>query len=157
MARKTFKMVGGRKLQRHLRQMQTRKGAAATIGVHSDQRHPDGTPVATAAAINEFGSATIPPRPALSTALRAAFPKCRAAARALYRTAIRGGQPPDPRVVVEACAEIIRDEMEESIRSGLWSRNAPATLEKKGSSQPLIDSDRYARGIAWRWHTGGHL
>ena len=157
MARKTFKMVGGRKLKQHLRQIQTRKSATATIGVHNDQRYEDGTFVALAAMVNEYGRAGIPPRPALRTALRAAREKCVEVQRRIYRTAIRTGQPPDTRALVAAAAAVIQREMEEEIRSGRWTPNAPATVEGKEGSTPLIDTARYAKAIAWRWQTGGLL
>jgi len=66
-------------------------------------------------------------------------------------------QPPDTRALVAACAEVIREEMEAQTRSGNWTPNAPATVESREGSKPLIDTERYARAIAWKWHTGGLL
>ena len=61
----TVKITGGRKLDKFLRTAGKGGVSGVRVGFFSTARYDDGTPVATVAAINEFGSreANIPERP----------------------------------------------------------------------------------------------
>ena len=103
-------------------------------------KYPDGTPVVLVAAVNNFGSASrgIPVRPFMSEGAEPAIAATAPIAAALIPALNEG------RATVE---DILGDmgpfaeaAFKGKITEGPWEPNAAFTVEKKGSSAPLIDT-----------------
>lgn len=110
--------------------------AAETGGI----RYPDGTSVVLVATVNNFGSQSqgIPARDFMSQGGAPAVEATAPIAEALVPLLNQGKVTP---------ADILRDmgpfaeaAFKAKLTEGPWEPNAPATITKKGSSRPLIDT-----------------
>lgn len=115
-----------------------------TIGVHEDaEPYPDGTPVATVYAAQEFGTLTIPPRPSLRAYFDGGGAKAMgdAAKKALGEVVDRS----DPDVIAEAVGELAVAGVKSIIESGI----APS-LKDDTSRTPLIDTGHLLDSITFQ-------
>jgi hypothetical protein len=135
-----------------LAEMVRLNGAYVDVGLQDDgELHKDGggLSVAEIAYINEYGTndGRIPPRPAH----RNAFDDNRAKLDALKLRLIRGVA--DGKLSAETAAKILGEthqaNVQESIRSLSEPANAPSTIAKKGSSNPLIDSGQTLQSVRY--------
>ena len=128
--------TGGDKLRSRLRLLAARPSVRIEAGIIHGERYDDGTPVAYAAAINEYGypAGGIPERPAW-----------RAAAEAI-KERLRGTPLPN---ALEA-DRIGRDAVE-TLKKTIteWSEppNAPSTVARKGFDDPLIETRKLVDSI----------
>lgn len=130
---------------------------AAFPGIHEEEgavvTRPGGPNVATIAAIQEFGTATIPARPWLSTYLDLsarwwAERLGRATDRALM-VAARGGS--FNRSITGSTQFLGRTatlDMQRVIARWTEPPNAPSTVRKKGRNDPLVDTGRMMRSVS---------
>lgn len=120
-----------------------------SVGVLGGERYPDGTSVATVAAILEFGSDDNPARPFMRRAVEANASKI-AAVQSLELGRVAMGE----QTAVGALAAIgkaIAGYMVEGIdRASSWAApNAPTTIKSKGSSSPLRETGKLRASISW--------
>lgn len=103
-------------------------------------RYPDGTSVALVATVNNFGSQSrgIPARPYMSESSQPAIEATQPIAAALIPLLNQGKVTP---------AQILKDmgpfaeaAFKAKLTEGPWEPNSEYTVEKKGSSRPLIDT-----------------
>lgn len=128
---------GGSKLRAALDRIgaQLKTATKVEIGFLDRATYPDGTSVAMVAAANEFGTATIPPRPFF----RAMVQKNSGKWPINLRTALTetGG---DAATSLGLVGQEIQEELQDSIRSNVPPPNAPSTVEAKGFDRTLIDT-----------------
>ena len=108
----------------------------ATVGVHEGAGvHPngDGETFAEIAIKNHFGSGNIPARPFLDVGVESVIPKIN---RAVEIELIKG----KPRQALEQMARLAVGGVQAYMTDLQYPPNAPYTIEKKGSSNPLIDT-----------------
>ncbi len=112
---------------------------AAYVGwLANTASYDDGTSVAEIAAFNEYGTVNIPARPFMKTAVE----KSKDEILRYYQMStknIADGKT-DANKVLTGLGELGKSKVQESIRHGDWVPNAPATIKRKGSSKPLIDT-----------------
>lgn len=112
---------------------------AAYVGWLADTAsYEDGTSVAEVAAFNEYGTVNIPSRPFMKTAVD----KSKDDILKYYQMSaknIADGKA-DAEKVLNGLGVLGKSKVQESIRNGNWEPNAPATIKRKGSSKPLIDT-----------------
>lgn len=112
------------------------RSKAVDVGFFSTARYPDGTPVAAVAAWNEFGTPTIPERAFFRGALHGSE-------RAISPI-LRAGIDPKDMALDDRTAGLIGEVMKARIQSSIVALrdppNAPATIARKGSSSPLVDT-----------------
>ncbi len=103
--------------------------------------------VATYAAFNEFGTLHIPPRPFIRTALEREGAAISDAQEQILDGIISGRWT--ARSGADALGDFIRRLIQKRIdNSPSWAvRNDPATVEKKGSAHPLIDTGKMRDSI----------
>ena len=135
-------LVSGGRLVRNMAQRSGKGGYSVDVGFFSSAKYQDGTPVALVAAVQEFGARgkkgrpNIPERPFFRNALKEGLPDI----ERLFRQSI------DPKRMViskETAAKaglVMQSKIQNSIRNLRTPENAPATIERKGSSNPLIDT-----------------
>jgi hypothetical protein len=96
----------------------------------------------------EVGTSKIPARPWMSTAATENEEKYGQMAARQSQRIIDGA------TTVQAAAAAIgieaRNDLIDSIQNGNWAPNAPATVKKKGSSKPLVDTGAMQRAITVR-------
>jgi hypothetical protein len=127
---------GYRALLKRLRR--ARKRRAITVGVHSDTGGHGALSVVDIASIHEFGLGTVPER----SFLRAWFDRERIEnERIMVRLAesvIAGKNTVD--VALEKMGLVFVGGLQKFVRAGIPPALAPATVARKGSSTPLIDT-----------------
>ena len=141
----------GQAVERKLRQLRerlaTRKEAA--IGLPADAgTHPEaGMPYAKLGAIHEFGAKHIPERSFLRVPLRAAQDELAAHFRELMPLVADGSMTMDQ--ALNAIGAKAAGISQEAISSGIPPANAPETVRRKGSSNPLVDTGALRQAITW--------
>ena len=147
MARVSVKVQrrGGKKLQRLLREAGKGGVSGVKVGFFSTARYQDGTPVAAVAAWNEFGTETIPERPFFRNAL--------AESERGVSNILAKGIDTKKMVVDERLAgrvgEYVQGKIRDSITALKEPPNAPETVRRKGSSDPLMDTGTLRNSVAW--------
>ena len=147
MARVSVKVQrkGGQKLRRLLREAGKGGVSGVKVGFFSTARYEDGTPVAAVAAWNEFGTETIPERPFFRNALAEAE-------RSVGRI-LQAGLDTKKMVVDEQLAGRVGAHVQGKIRDSITALkeppNAPETVRRKGSSDPLLDTGTLRNSVDW--------
>lgn len=118
---------------------------AGVVGEKAEEEH-DGITNAELALIQEFGTPTIPSRPWIGGAFERNKGK--------YQTMLAKGLEKvySNKLTVERLLGLMGVELSSDIKRGVMSEdnlapNAPSTIRKKGSSKPLIDSNRMVGSV----------
>ena len=129
-----------------LAQLEKLGGAAIAAGVEEGRSYPDGTPVSEVALYNEYGTSTAPARPFLSQAWENCEEQVRSLCGQLAADIADGG---DAGSGLEEVGEALKTAIQAEILSGDFEPNAPATIARKGSSQPLVDTGELLDSITY--------
>lgn len=137
---------GGDKLALALSAMarQLSKPETVRVGFLEGATYPDGTPVALVAAVNEYGAPSrgIPPRPFFRNMIAdksADWPE--ALGKTLQATGL------DQTKALELMGQGVAAQLRDSIIATDTPPLAQSTIDKKGSSKPLVDSGHMLNSI----------
>lgn len=150
-------ITGGDKLLAHLKGAVARLKTADTVsvGFFEGATYPDGTPVATVAAINNFGSQApngpgdegtvqrIPPRPFFTTMVINGQTHWGDDLAKILKAADM-----DAAVALGRMGLHLENELRDSILEGGWTPNAPSTVARKGFDKPLVEQGIMVRAVA---------
>lgn len=132
------------------RQLPKFNGAAVLVGIQSDEApRDDGTSMALVAAVNEFGTEDghIPERSFLRSTVDDNRTRYYRLARELHSDVLRG------RFGIWRALSLVgqkaQADVQAKIASGVPPPNAPSTIERKGSSTPLIDTGAMRQAIRY--------
>ncbi|MDE2848219.1 MAG: hypothetical protein OXO51_16070 [Gemmatimonadota bacterium] len=147
-------VTGGRRLQRKIRRAMTAIGVdEIQIGFFNTAKYPDGKPVASVAAKNEFGTRTgdgdviIPERPFFRQALEQAKPRV----FEHLKDNVDGGTLVVKETLGDEIGEIVQQAIQEQIVELREPPNAPSTLaRKKPKTNPLIDTGTMRTAVTYR-------
>lgn len=105
--------------------------------------------IASYAAINEFGAprANIPERPAFRMAFDANGEKYSKIVKVIAESASNGG---NPRAELDTLGRIMQSDIRRSIEALKSPPNVPATVAKKKSADPLIDTGALLRSVDYK-------
>ena len=117
------------------------------IGFISAARYPDGTRVLDVAARNEFGDRRVPERPFMRIALESL---AQGLLRDIADEVERGERVSFSREDAAKIGAIGVNEIQETITQLDEPPNAPETIRRKGSSNPLIDTGFMRRSVTYR-------
>lgn len=126
-------------------------GAFVTVGVQGDeggaQHAGSDLSVAELAAVHEYGTSTIPERSFLRAGLLEGEARLRRVEVALGRAVVLGLMPEQRALALlgEEAVGLIKSR----ISDGIPPPNAPATIARKGSSTPLIDTGQLLGAITY--------
>ena len=113
--------------------------AAGVTGKKAEERHQDDPlTVAEVATYNHFGTDTIPARPFISATVDKNRGKIESTQKRLLKIVLAGKLT--PKKALDTLGVGIVGMVRQAINQGFPPPNADATVEKKGSSQPLVDS-----------------
>ena len=108
-------------------------------------RYPDGTDLLDVAHDNEFGTSKIPERPFLRAGVRSNVRRIKSVATEAVK-AVNAGE-----IGIEDASELVGQEAEAGVKEYITALssppNAPSTIRKKGSSNPLIDTGLLRQSI----------
>lgn len=136
-------MRGGDRFRRHLSELAARAATGKVrVGIIEQANYDgsDGESVAQVAFWNEYGTATVPPRPFFRNTIAEHKDEWPKQAAALLEA--NGG---DVRQTLELMGEGVKGQIVETIQAFREPPNAAATVKKKGFDKPLIDT-----GTLWR-------
>lgn len=108
--------------------------------------------IATYAAANEFGTATIPERSFIRSTFDEETPKL----QAMLDAAVIRAQEKNIDLVdaLIAPANYLRTAIINKIQSGVDPANAPSTVARKGSNTPLVHTGQMQQALSWRTSAG---
>lgn len=134
-------MRGGDRFRRHLSELAARAATGKVrVGIIEQANYKDGQSVAQAAFWNEYGTATVPPRPFFRNTIaehKDEWPK-----QAAEMLEANGG---DVRQALADMGEVVKGQIKMTIQDFREPPNAAATVKQKGFDKPLIDT-----GTLWR-------
>lgn len=137
---------GGQALQKRLDEIakKLKKKATLRVGFLENATYPDGTPVAMVAAVQDFGSPAqgIPPRPFFRNAVHDHAPEWPNQIEALARSADY-----DAEVILGQMGEVIAGQIRQSIIDTNEPPLAPATVKRKKSAKPLVDTGHLLQSV----------
>ena len=107
------------------------------VGFQSDQTYEDGTSLAEIAACNELGTSDTPARPFMRKSFENHESELKAACDDANTLLSNGGTAEQ---ALNQIGVFCRGLVQEEIVEGDFAPNAPSTIKKKGSEQPLIDT-----------------
>lgn len=131
-------------------------GARVRVGVLEEAtkatREEEGSPLTLleVAAVHEFGApaAGIPQRSFIRAGVDAQLPEIQRVQRALAGQTIRGAITLG--VALDRLGAKVAALLQNRIAAGIDPPNSPATIARKGSSKPLIDTGQLRASITWR-------
>jgi hypothetical protein len=124
-------------MERLTKLAQQQTDPSVKVGFLSGATYPDGTPVPEVAAYNEFGVSTRgqPPRPFFRNAIAENKNGWSRAIAANYKATDY-----DVEVTLDRMGQLIKAQIQESIRNFIDPPLAPSTVVRKGFSKALIDT-----------------
>lgn len=148
------KITGGDKLLTKLKKLQKLGKHRVTAGFYKEAKYPDGTPVATVAAANNFGTVEnggfIPPRPFFSDVIAENKDKW----VENFAKALQSGA--DEEKAMKLVGEEMRADIIEKIDKGSYKPNAPSTQHYKATAkgshnqEPLKDTLHMMRSVDYK-------
>ncbi len=137
------------RLAARLAEIQSLDGVSITAGLQGRGEAPgelSPDQLIVAARANEYGTDTIPSRPAFRTAA-----KNRSATwlRGLTKAAeqVAQGNKEGGKTTIRQVGVVMVSDIQESIETGGWTPNAPSTIAAKKSDQPLVDTGQTRQSI----------
>ncbi|MCK5133222.1 MAG: hypothetical protein KAR40_13855 [Candidatus Sabulitectum sp.] len=138
--------TGGDKFNEFIKKAGRGSIRGVDVGVFASAKYPNGTLVAAVAAWNEFGTATIPERPALRNANKSHE-------KSLLQI-LKVKVDPETMVVTPRIAALLGTSLQGAMQQSIVSLSSPAnedsTIKGKGSSNTLIASGNYLRSITYQ-------
>jgi len=133
-----------------LKNLKTENGSYAKVGIQSDAGKNEEDEDSTAyiyeyAAANEFGTKKIPSRPFIRKTFDENKNKIDVKVLSLQSDIYKGKV--DFKKGLGQLGQWYEGVIKESIKNTNWEPNAPSTIEKKGSSKPLIDTGTMRNSI----------
>lgn len=133
-------MRGGDRFRRHLSELAARAATGKVrVGIIEQANYKDGQSVAQAAFWNEYGTATVPPRPFFRNTIaehKDEWPK-----QAAEMLEANGG---DVRQALADMGEVVKGQIKMTIQDFREPPNAAATVKQKGFDKPLTN-----KGTLW--------
>ena len=120
-------------------------GLEGKVGWFETAAYPDGTAVAYVPTIHEFGTASIPARPFMRPAVADNGSQWLEQLADGARASLTGGQSPD--AVLELVALGAAGNVAEKIAAVASPPLKPATIARKGSSKPLVDTGQMIASV----------
>lgn len=138
-------MRGGGKFKSALREAAKKAaGGKVKVGIVEQATYENGRSIAQVAYWNEYGTATIPPRPFFRQTIAEHKDEWPEKAAAVMRR--NGG---DATQTLELMGESVKGQLVETIQNFREPPNAESTVRKKGFNKPLIDTGTLWRSIGY--------
>jgi hypothetical protein len=141
-------------LKRIQRELEKAKRQHVSIGWHEDKAHGDGMTTATVAASHEFGIG-VPQRAMLATTIDDKGSELVELAGKVYAGPLFQGTL-DAERALGIVGEAAQAAIQAKIRDGdpSWAPLSPATIKRKKSSKPLIDTGQMIQSVRYKVEKG---
>lgn len=130
--------------RRFLAELQKLADLEVQVGFQADQTYEDGTTLPEVAAYNEFGSSDTPARPFMRQSFENHQKELQAACDRVNQALAQGGTAES---ALDELGVFLKGLVQEEIVEGGFEPNAPSTINKKGSEQPLIDTSHMRQSV----------
>lgn len=130
-----------------IRQALKLDGKGVKVGIRRGKGSHDGTDMLDIAVYNHFGTATIPARPFVSDCAEKNAGQIQEAQKRLAYRVYQGGLSADG-ALAELGAWYVNVQKGHILHGG-WTPNAPATVKRKGSNKPLVDTGQLVNTVDW--------
>lgn len=122
-------------------------GKGVKVGIRRGKGSHEGTDMLDIAVYNHFGTATIPARPFVSDCAEKNAGQIQEAQKRLVYRVYQGGLSADG-ALAELGAWYVNVQKGHILHGG-WTPNAPATVKRKGSNRPLVDTGQLVNTVDW--------
>lgn len=126
------------KLLKELGQLEVR------IGIQQGEASEEGVDLVDIAMFNELGTVHIPSRPFLRDSVDANADQINSFLQSMKKEILRGGSAED---VLKKIGVFQKGLIQEQIVKGNFAPNSEATIRRKGSDTPLVDTGRMRQSI----------
>lgn len=130
-----------------IRQALKLDGKGVKVGIRRGKGSHDGTDMLDIAVYNHFGTATIPARPFVSDCAEKNAGQIKEAQKRLVYRVYQGGLSADG-ALAQLGAWYVNVQKGHILHGG-WTPNAPATVKRKGSNRPLVDTGQLVNTVDW--------
>jgi hypothetical protein len=136
-------------------------GVTLTVGIHEDAGENSGTTIAQIASWQEFGVKTkattvdgspwrIPPRPFMRPVIDSQGPKAEKMLAAEIEKIFQGKKKANILTALGRVGAFLAGAIQRKITTLKRPPNAPSTIKKKGSSNPLIDTGAMRQAVGFK-------
>lgn len=112
---------------------------------HGEEADDAGVDIADIAMWNELGTARSPARPFMRQSVDNNAARINAMCKAQLQAIASGSRT--AKEALNALGALQKALVQDTIRNGEFVENAPSTIKKKGSDQPLIDTGRMRQSV----------
>lgn len=145
-------LIGKQQVEEALRKLAEKLQGATRVLVGVPKGagvYEDGLTIATIAAVNNFGSADghIPARPFLQPAIEKGAPQYQRLAEVMIPKVLTGEM--DMTMLLEQMGQLAEGHVKQEITDLDTPPNAQSTIDRKGSSSPLIDTGALRQSIRY--------
>ena len=130
-----------------IRQALKLDGKGVKVGIRRGKGSHDGTDMLHIAVYNHFGTATIPARPFVSDCAEKNAGQIKEAQKRLVYRVYQGSLSADG-ALAQLGAWYVNVQKGHILHGG-WTPNAPATVKRKGSNRPLVDTGQLVNTVDW--------
>lgn len=130
-----------------IRQALKLDGKGVKVGIRRGKGSHDGTDMLDIAVYNHFGTATIPARPFVSDCAEKNAGQIKEAQKRLVYRVYQGNLSADG-ALAQLGAWYVNVQKGHILHGG-WTPNAPATIKRKGSNKPLVDTGQLVNTVDW--------
>ena len=130
-----------------IRQALKLDGKGVKVGIRRGKGSHDGTDMLDIAVYNHFGTSTIPARPFISDCVEKNAGQIQEAQKRLVYRVYQGGLSADG-ALAQLGAWYVNVQKGHILHGG-WTPNAPATIKRKGSNKPLVDTGQLVNTVDW--------
>ena len=118
-----------------------------TVGIHAEDggQYANGVTLAEVAEKNEFGGPNQPARPFIGPWADERRASAIEQIKAAFKEALKARTSPAQRL--DQIAQVLAGEVQQRISTGIPPPNAQSTIDRKGSSTPLIDTGQLRGSI----------
>lgn len=118
------------------------------VGFQMGEKYPNGTRVLDVAAFNEFGTESIPSRPFMRDSVYHNEDEIKAFLQSKVVDIIKDGK--SAKQLLNEIGNFQTDVMQDTIEEGMFVLNAPSTILRKKSTNPLIDTGTMKNSIHYQ-------
>lgn len=131
----------GKKFEKMLKELEQLE---VRVGIQQGETNEDGVDLVDIAMFNELGTVHIPSRPFLRDSVDANEDRINSFLQAMKQELLNGGSAED---VLKKIGVFQKGLIQKQIVNGDFAPNEEATIKKKGSDTPLVDTGRMRQSI----------
>lgn len=131
--------------KRYFKELEKLMKLEVQVGFQAGEKtYEDGTDLVDVAAYNEYGSSDTPARPFMKQSFENHEDELQKACDRVNQTLNKGGTA---ETGLKELGVFVKGLVQDEIVDGGFEPNAPSTIEKKGSAQPLIDTSTMRQSV----------